>query len=124
MCLRGGLDRCGIVAFYEAKPYLYFLKVQMKKSFSLFLAVMFLAVQMLSIVHMAEHGFLEHKHDGHKCDIELYCQLAKIPVSPPPVMDLVISFFLIAMVPVAISVYRSQRYNSATARAPPFILHP
>jgi len=44
----------------------------MKKQFSLFLAVIFFAVQMGSFAHMAEHGFEHHEHSGKPCQVEAY----------------------------------------------------
>jgi hypothetical protein len=44
----------------------------MKKQFSLFLAVMFLAVQISSFAHMAKHGFSHHEHNGNPCQVEAY----------------------------------------------------
>lgn len=44
----------------------------MKKQFSIFLAVIFLSVQMGSFVHMAEHGFEHHDHGGNPCQVEAY----------------------------------------------------
>ncbi|PIR34233.1 MAG: hypothetical protein COV36_01215 [Alphaproteobacteria bacterium CG11_big_fil_rev_8_21_14_0_20_44_7] len=44
----------------------------MKKQLSIFLAVIFFAVQMGSFVHMAEHGFAHHEHNGQSCQVEAY----------------------------------------------------
>lgn len=44
----------------------------MKKQLSIFLAVVFLTMQMASFTHMAELGFEHHEHDGHPCQIDAY----------------------------------------------------
>ena len=41
----------------------------MSRTFSLLLTIAFLGAQMLSFVHAAEHGSLEHKHEGVSCEI-------------------------------------------------------
>lgn len=60
----------------------------MNKKFSLFLVVCFLSVQVFSLFHMAEHGFKEHKHNGHVCGIYLYGEQAKsTDLSAAPVLS-------------------------------------
>lgn len=46
----------------------------MTKKLSFILIFSLLAVQMFSTLHMAEHGFEEHEHQGHVCDVYLYSQ--------------------------------------------------
>ena len=59
----------------------------MQKSFGLILAVLFLAVQALSALHMAGHGFAEHEHAGRTCDIYLHCEQGKAVDTPSPAVS-------------------------------------
>lgn len=91
----------------------------MKKPFGLLLAVLFLVVQLASTLHMAEHGFSEHKHNGHVCDIYLYCDQGKIAGTPD--IDVVpdTTFLTLAPLSFTVSLFTEQRYQSNSPRAPP-----
>lgn len=43
--------------------------MQMIRTFSLLLTIVFLGAQMLSFAHAAECGSREHKHEGAECEI-------------------------------------------------------
>lgn len=43
--------------------------MQMSRTFSLLLTIVFLGAQMLSFAHAAECGSWEHKHEGTECEI-------------------------------------------------------
>ncbi len=43
--------------------------MQMNRTFSLLLTIVFLGAQMLSFAHAAECGSREHKHEGTECEI-------------------------------------------------------
>jgi hypothetical protein len=61
--------------------------LDMKKTSSLFLTTLFLAVQMLTLLHMAGHGFAKHNHNGHVCGIYLLGEKTKsVDISPPAAM--------------------------------------
>jgi len=92
----------------------------MNKKLGIFLAVSFLAVQMFALLHMAEHGFKEHKHNGKTCSIYLYGEQAKFFLNStvvPVVSEPTYTFF-------EIRVYKetdvhSIDFNAASPRAPP-----
>jgi hypothetical protein len=46
----------------------------MIKKFSYALIAVFLAIQIFSAMHMAEHGFQKHDHNGHLCSIFTYSE--------------------------------------------------
>ena len=41
----------------------------MSRAFSSLLTIIFLGAQMLSFAHAAEHGSVEHEHEGTECEI-------------------------------------------------------
>ena len=49
----------------------------MGKKFTLFLIVSFLGMQLFSFLHMVEHGFEEHEHEGNVCQIFLFLEHKK-----------------------------------------------
>ncbi len=46
------------------------------------LAIILLTVQSLSLLHMAEHGFHDHDHEGQECEITYACDKLKHSVHP------------------------------------------
>jgi hypothetical protein len=59
-------------------------RFRMKKTSSLFLTTLFLAMQMIALLHMAKYGFAKHNHDGHVCGIYLLGKQTKsVDVTPP-----------------------------------------
>ena len=49
----------------------------MKTKSYFFLTALFLAAQILSLLHMAEHGFEKHEHDGQICGVYLHSEHTK-----------------------------------------------
>jgi hypothetical protein len=91
----------------------------MQKKLGLLIALLFLSVQVFSTLHMAEHGFAEHKHNGHICDIYLHCEHAKystpgaaISLQPPQHVT-----FTIALPELTFA--RSEAHSASSPRAPP-----
>src|SRR5262249_28327088 len=93
--------------------------VTMKKRFGIFLAVLFLAVQTASIWHMAEHGFAEHTHNGHTCEIFLYCDHGKVASAPAADVAADTLFVALTPLPFAVPMLSEERHYSSVPRAPP-----
>ncbi len=95
----------------------------MKKQLSIFLAVIFLAVQMGSFVHMAEHGFEHHEHGNNPCQIEAYFSASQSFDSAAGEVavfhELNVQLFSFSSVDDANRVF--ELLSSSLARAPPQI---
>jgi hypothetical protein len=91
----------------------------MKKPFGLLLALLFLAAQVFSNLHMAEHGFAEHTHNGHVCEIYLYCDHGKIVSVSPPDLRIDTTFVTLTPLPFTTVAFSQERQHSSTPRAPP-----
>lgn len=91
----------------------------MKKYFGIFLAILFLVVQTASVLHMAEHGFAEHKHDGHTCEISLYYHHDKLADAPSVDMPVDTAFITLAPLPFSAPALWQVQYYSSIPRAPP-----
>jgi hypothetical protein len=94
----------------------------MSKKLSLLLALVFLSVQMFSVQHMAEHGFLQHKHNGKACEIFTFCEQGKIASDDTPVVLPSTNSYFIKNIPVDSVYTQVQVYSDANPRAPPAIL--
>lgn len=94
----------------------------MQKKTGLFLIVAFLAVQMLSLLHMAEHGFEQHEHDDVMCDVYMYHQQAGAADIPHAVI-LPERVIIEARVQSYVSVLQQKSlFRTAVPRAPPLFL--
>jgi hypothetical protein len=91
----------------------------MSKKLSLLLALVFLCVQMFSIQHIAEHGFLQHKHGGKACEIFTFCEQGKIASADAPVDLPSTSFYFIKNIVVNNVFTEVREYSEFTPRAPP-----
>ncbi len=91
----------------------------MKKSFGILLAVLFLLVQTVSVMHMAEHGFAEHKHSGHTCEIYLYCDHGKLAGASTIDIPADTTFTNLAPLPFAAPALAEEHHDSSAPRAPP-----
>ncbi len=92
----------------------------MNKKLSLLVIITFLSVQMFSLLHMAEHGFEKHKHNGHACDIYFACKNQKSSDIPPAINIPANIAFVILTLAVFSQAIRLQRRNySGEPRAPP-----
>lgn len=95
---------------------------QMQKKFGLLLAVLFLAVQTASVSHMARHGFAEHKHNGHTCDLYFFSEHAK-STSLPAAAAVPIPASLAAWLPSSFFIALTEdSYQPSFPRAPPALL--
>ena len=91
----------------------------MKKRSGLLLSAVFLSVQILSILHLAQYGFEQHQHNGHLCEIFIHNEKTQHADVPLP---LLLTFLpvLEARLPHFASVILSKRiYKGALSRAPP-----
>lgn len=70
----------------------------MTKARQLLFVMAFLLVQMGSLMHMAEHGFAEHQHDGQLCDIALFSKIGGA-VDTPAVSVLFPGVVVLALIP-------------------------
>ena len=96
--------------------------LNMKRTTGLFMTALFLIVQMLSLLHMAEHCFAVHEHDGHVCSIYLHCERAKC-VDITPQADLQVQIFveIRPQIPTA-DLPVGDIFDRPSARAPPAFL--
>lgn len=92
----------------------------MTKKFSLFFVFCFLAVQVLSVLHIADYGVSEHEHHGQLCDIYLHGEQAKAsaPAAEATLTLPVLAFYAIAQHEAPL--LWSQGYSDSSPRAPPF----
>lgn len=91
----------------------------MQKRTGLFIVLLFLSVQVLFTLHMAEHGFAEHKHNGHVCDIYLHCEHAKYSTPGGAVSLQAPPHIAFTIVLPELSFVRSEAHNASSPRAPP-----
>ena len=94
-------------------------QVHMNKTLSLLLIISFLGVQMLSHLHMAEHGFEKHEHDGHICDIYLHAEHTQYHTPGAATVLHVPEYAATAVTITGPHVVHSERYGVASPRAPP-----
>ncbi|MBI1309298.1 MAG: hypothetical protein GC129_05570 [Proteobacteria bacterium] len=74
--------------------------MRVRRSFwGLLLALMFVAVQAAAFMHVATHGFEDHKHHGKACEIYEYCQ--HLVLADGPAAIIVPLFMALVMLPVA-----------------------
>lgn len=101
---------------------LYMLSFCMKRRISLFIATVFLAVQVLAFLHMAEFGLKDHKHQGKLCEISQYCELAKIAGVILPVIPAATHYVMASYIGVYSHNHNSLSYLPLQARAPPYTI--
>jgi hypothetical protein len=96
--------------------------MQMMKKLSLLFILTFLSVQLFSIVHMAERGFLEHKHHGHDCEISLFFEHNNASDVPTAIsVPVNATFATLALTYSSSVILPLEYYNSTEPRAPPAI---
>jgi hypothetical protein len=95
----------------------------MNKKFSLAIIILvFLAVQMLSVLHMAGYGFAEHKHHGKACDIAVFCEHNKIAGVASSVTAPTSDFYVVTNISIIGIIAESREYSKSSPRSPPFSL--
>jgi hypothetical protein len=82
------------------------------------IAAVFLCMQFLPSLHLAEFGIVQHSHDGATCTIFLVCDNAKISVNS--VFDLNLKSFVFLTKEEVESFEISFHQNSFQPRDPPF----
>lgn len=91
----------------------------MNKKIGLLVIAVFLSVQMLSLLHMAEHRFEKHTHKAQICDIYLNAEQAK-SADVPIITALPEMAFVKAVAQRFISItLQKERFISSIPRAPP-----
>src|SRR5687767_12963928 len=91
----------------------------MRRQFGFLLVALFFGMQVLSLLHMAGHGFQKHQHHGQLCDIYLYSEQAKSVDTASPILLSEPSFTevrLPSLTPVFLS---KEIFKGAAPRAPP-----
>jgi len=92
----------------------------MNKRFGLFLIVAFISMQMLSIVHLAEHDYEQHQHNGQVCNVYLIYQHAHLAAIPTCLHWLELSFVQVFILVLMVSLPRVKKlFPKAAPRAPP-----
>jgi len=91
----------------------------MNRKLGIFLIISFLGMQMFSTLHMAEHGFDEHEHNGHVCQIYLHCEHSKYSTSGAAITLQTPEYFIFTITLPELLFVRSQSYGVASPRAPP-----
>ena len=92
----------------------------MQGKLSLFLIISFFSMQMLSLLHMAEHDFEKHEHNGDICTIYLHYEQGKYAdtvvanLGNTTVYD---AYYLTLFYQADLA---SQPHTQAYPRAPPF----
>lgn len=91
----------------------------MNRKLSLFLAISFFTVQMLATLHMAEHGFEKHEHNGQTCDVYLHCEHTKYSSPSEGIAVQLPEYFAFTIALPELTFVRSKTYVVASPRAPP-----
>lgn len=94
----------------------------MKKPFGFLLAALFLFVQTATVLHMAEHGFAEHKHHGHTCDISIYYHQGQMDGTASANVAATASAIAIAPPSFATPLLAEEHHYSSVPRAPPTLI--
>jgi len=92
----------------------------MNRKLSLLLIAILLSAQTLSLVHMADHGFEKHKHNGHVCEIYFSCSKNSAFDIPPAISFHVnLAFVILTLVIFSSAIRTEYRRYSSEPRAPP-----
>ena len=91
----------------------------MVRKLGLFIAVVLVVVQTLSVWHMAEHAFCKHDHNGRPCDIAFAFDKGKTLGSSVEQPTPQVTFFIISNIPSNDSIVEAAVYNTSLPRAPP-----
>lgn len=94
----------------------------MNRNFGLILAVMFLAMQVFSLLHMAGHGFAKHMHNGHLCEICIIGEQKNIAGTVPQYVIEPLDYILTKNFLFQATIYLVKKEVVAAPRAPPVIL--
>lgn len=94
----------------------------MLKKLSFILIFSLLAVQTLSPLHMAQHGFDKHEHNGKLCDIYFHSKHQQYTDDvTPPVVAKLISYTSVSYLFVSYAAPALLIGKAALARAPPVL---
>ena len=83
------------------------------------LVAIYLVMQIFSVLHMAEYGFVKHQHDGKVCSIYLYCEQAQNEGNTKPITFHFFGFVVDVLLVLSLVVYQKRNYLPLLARAPP-----
>ncbi len=93
--------------------------MKMNRKLGLFLVFSFLAMQLLSSLHIAEFGFEKHEHNGHLCQIYLHGEHAKYSKPSATFALQAPDYISFIIAHPGQPFVRSQRHGIASPRAPP-----
>jgi hypothetical protein len=84
------------------------------------LVLALIVVQSAAFLHVAAHGFAEHKHHGKICEVYEYCD--QMVLADGPVMAAVALLLVVILLPLTpfISLISTNNISAARPRAPPF----
>ncbi len=94
----------------------------MKRNLNIFLITLFFAAQVLSLLHMAEHGFEEHEHDGQTCEVYLHSEQTKNADKAKPVILQTMMFTEIGPPIISPVLISKDTFNGVSTRGPPTFL--
>lgn len=92
-----------------------------KKLLFIFIAL-FLSIQIYSSMHMAQHGFEEHKHHGYICNIYLSYQSHKFADIPAIHFETLSHFVFLVLTALSCMLVAQKIPAIYRSRAPPIIL--
>lgn len=94
----------------------------MKKNLSLTLAMLFVCVQLLALLHMAGYGFEGHEHNGETCGIYLSGEQSKYCAGAKPIFVVRLAFIQDFITFPPQTPAASQTFSPVSPRAPPVFL--
>jgi hypothetical protein len=93
--------------------------MKMNRKLGLFLVFSFLAMQVLSSLHIAEFGFEKHEHNDHLCQIYLHGEHTKYSKPSATFSLQTPDYISFTIAHPEQPFFHSQRYGIASPRAPP-----
>lgn len=94
----------------------------MARKLSFLLVAIFLCVQVLSLLHVAEYGFEKHGHNGRFCDIDFFYENQKIFDTPGTTGIPASVIIVVLTLSISLQAIRqAQQSYSAKPRAPPIL---
>lgn len=93
----------------------------MNKKIGLLFASILVIVQTLSVLHMAEHAFFHHVHNGKPCDISLSFDKSKASEPVSEGQNILVAYFVVKNSQENEQILKSQINSVKNPRAPPFI---
>lgn len=83
------------------------------------LTAVFLIVQFFSILHLAQYGFEQHKHNGHLCEIFVHNEKTQHADTPTPILFTFVPVIEARLQNFTTVILSKRIYKGALSRAPP-----